>query len=152
MENTEKNSKNAKRKKNRNKNSKFLKVLAAPLLIIIFVLIYFLFLQPGYKILYQNSENETIFLSLFVRDTSANNLIEINDNLYNKYKDAYSNLSFNYFDNKDAAESIYLVMVQDTGDVRKKALEHNIAVFLKNKDHNCLLKKTSGIPNNLKCY
>jgi hypothetical protein len=43
-------------------------------------------------------------------------------------------------------------MTNDTGEVRQKALEHNIAVFLKNKDHNCLLKKNKDAPATLKCY
>jgi hypothetical protein len=152
LESSTKNNKNVKRKKSKSGNLKFLKILIAPLIIAIFVLIYFMYFQPGYKILYQDSENETIFLSLYVKDTTGDNLIEINDKLYFKYKDTYSNFSFNYFDDKDAASTIYLIMVNDTGEVRKKALEHNIAVFLKNKDHNCLLKKGKDVPVSLKCY
>lgn len=122
------------------------------MLIVASVAVYFLFLQPGYKVLYQDSENESIFLSLYVNDTASNNLIEINDKLYEKYKGSYSSFSFNYFDDKDAAAKIYLVMLNDTGEVQRKALEHNVAVFLKNKDHSCLLKKTKDVPVTLKCY
>lgn len=150
MPNSVKNNKNAKQKKKRS-NSLF-KITIVPLLIVAFVSVYFLFLQPGYKILYQDSENESIFLSLYVNDTAINNLIAINDKLYNKYKGSYTSFSFNYFDDKDAAAKIYLVMLNDTGEVQRKALEHNVAVFLKNKDHSCLLKKTNDVPVTLKCY
>ena len=150
MANSIKNNKNTKSKKGQ--GSSLLKIIIVPLLIVAFVAVYFLFLQPGYKILYQDSENETIFLSLYVNDTASNNLININDKLYDKYKSSYSSFSFNYFDDKDAAASIYLIMTNDTGEVRQKALEHNFAVFLKNKDHNCLLKKTKDVPVTLKCY
>ena len=143
--------KQSKNKKSAGGGLKYFNILAAPFIIIIFLVFYFTLLQPDYKILFQDSENETIILSIYVRDTNSSKLIDINDKLYNKYKETYSNISFNYFDDKDAATSI-LLMENDTGEVRRNAMLHDIAVFLKNKDHNCLLKKATEAPITLKCY
>lgn len=150
MAKTEKNAKN-KNKKSNGTGLKFLKIIIVPLIIIVFLIVYFTFLQPDYKILFQDSENETIILSIYVKDTNSSKLIDINDKLYNNYIGEYTSFSFNYFDDKDAASSI-LIMANDTGEVRRRSIQHNVAIFLKNKDHNCLLKKTNDTPITLKCY
>ncbi len=126
--------------------------VAATAVIALCVTIYFLFFQPEYKIIFENDENGTVFLSVFIKDTISSGLIDINDKLYDKYKKLYQNMSFNYSDDKESAENLYDVMMNDTGIQRKKVLDHNVAAFLKNKDHNCLLKKTLSVPITLKCY
>ncbi len=142
-----------KKKNSKRDRKKTVRIISAGFAIIaICVIVYFLFYQPEYKIIFENDENGTVLLSVFVKDTISSGLININDKLYDNYKNLYRNMSFNYFDDKESAEKLYDVMMKDTGIQLKKVLEHNIAVFLKNKDHDCLVKKTPSIPIKLKCY
>jgi len=141
-------------------------IILSVLLIIILVGVYFIFIlksdkpvqSENYDIIMKDTAKGDLTMQIYVPDTSAAELIKINDDVLRQYTDTTMTKYIFYFDDKQHTDKFFKLFTKGLlSEEEANEMSHNIAMYyfdrsMTKKNPPCLTKRLTQGWRVLKCY